>query len=412
MHEVQAKESLYSLARKYDVKPAEIAAANGFDKDKSLILGEKIKIPATAKKASENNNTTTAKTSKTKISGQAVITGSNINIRKGPATNEEVVGIAQQGDVIDVIKKVNDEWASIRTKDGLEGYIASQFLQAPQKFETPKKAAAVKKVQVAGTNINIRKGPNTTEEIVGTAQQDNVVDLIKNIDNEWALIRTQDGVEGYIASRFLQPVGTVNKKAESNKTVQVTGTNINIRQGPATDQPVIGVAQQGDVFTAVKTINNEWTEVRTADGNAGFIASQFLLDEAAAKAREEKIDNVVEKIEERVKKEPVAETKGLGYFKKDYANKNNIDGRTVMSGIFKTDRGWKDGRYYILMDDVAAGTVVKLSNPAADKIVYAKVLGDMKSVKYSDGFDIRISEAAAAVLGISATDKFNVAVSY
>ena len=48
VHEVQPKEGLYSLSRMYGVKVAEIASANGFDKDKALLLGQKIKIPLTS----------------------------------------------------------------------------------------------------------------------------------------------------------------------------------------------------------------------------------------------------------------------------------------------------------------------------------------------------------------------------
>ncbi|MCH5598327.1 hypothetical protein [Niabella ginsengisoli] len=66
----------------------------------------------------------------------------------------------------------------------------------------------------------------------------------------------------------------------------------------------------------------------------------------------------------------------------------------------------------LLMDDVAPGTLVKLSNPSNNKIVYAKVLGKMKGVQYSDGFDVRISEAAAKKLQTENTDKFNLAVTY
>ncbi|MCH5686452.1 LysM peptidoglycan-binding domain-containing protein [Niabella sp. W65] len=48
VHQVQPKEGLYSLSRAYGVKVADIAAANGFDKDKGLSIGQKVKIPLTA----------------------------------------------------------------------------------------------------------------------------------------------------------------------------------------------------------------------------------------------------------------------------------------------------------------------------------------------------------------------------
>ena len=45
-HIVQAKETLYSLARKYNVHPRELAAYNNIPVETSLVLGQVIKIPA------------------------------------------------------------------------------------------------------------------------------------------------------------------------------------------------------------------------------------------------------------------------------------------------------------------------------------------------------------------------------
>ncbi len=116
-------------------------------------------------------------------------------------------------------------------------------------------------------------------------------------------------------------------------------------------------------------------------------------------------------IKEEVK--PAAED---GYFKPSFtqqikstpATKNE----TVTSGIFKTTSGWEDGKYYLLIDNVPTGTIVRVTNPDNNKAIYAKVLGEMSGIKQNQGLNIRISNAAAAVLGISETDKFIVKINY
>jgi murein DD-endopeptidase MepM/ murein hydrolase activator NlpD len=45
LHTVQSGETLYSLGRKYGVSPFAISEANGLDRDKQLMLGQKVKIP-------------------------------------------------------------------------------------------------------------------------------------------------------------------------------------------------------------------------------------------------------------------------------------------------------------------------------------------------------------------------------
>lgn len=86
--------------------------------------------------------------------------------------------------------------------------------------------------------------------------------------------------------------------------------------------------------------------------------------------------------------------------------------QTVTSGIFKTASGWQDLKYYMLIDKVEPGTIVKIINPSNNKSIYAKVLGEMSGIRQNQGLDIRISNAAATALEIADTDKFIVKVNY
>jgi LysM repeat protein len=115
------------------------------------------------------------------------------------------------------------------------------------------------------------------------------------------------------------------------------------------------------------------------------------------------------------------ETKGniadeQGYFKSFFDQQVKVSpiskSATVTAGIFKTASGWKDAKYYLLIDGVQPGTIMKIINPANNKTVYAKVLGEMSSIRLNAGLDIRISNSAATALEINETDKFIVKVNY
>ena len=84
----------------------------------------------------------------------------------------------------------------------------------------------------------------------------------------------------------------------------------------------------------------------------------------------------------------------------------------VMASVFKTSSGWQDGKYYLLIDNLIPGTIIKLINPANQKGVYAKVLGEMSRIKQNEGLDIRISNAAAAMLEVPENAKFNLQIHY
>ena len=58
-------------------------------------------------------------------------TSSNLNIRKGPGTDQPVVGKAAHNEIVALVSKMNDQWWLIRTDNGAEGYAYSQYL-SPQ----------------------------------------------------------------------------------------------------------------------------------------------------------------------------------------------------------------------------------------------------------------------------------------
>jgi hypothetical protein len=85
---------------------------------------------------------------------------------------------------------------------------------------------------------------------------------------------------------------------------------------------------------------------------------------------------------------------------------------TVTSGIFKTTSGWLDSKYYLLIDGVQPGTIIRVVNPSNNKVIYAKVLGEMSGIRQNEGLNIRLSSAGASALQVTESDKFIVKVVY
>ncbi len=122
----------------------------------------------------------------------------------------------------------------------------------------------------------------------------------------------------------------------------------------------------------------------------------------AAKDSENKV-NVIDKVIENnqyQKPEKVAvtaEKPDYSVFEKQFkpTNKSVIG----LCGTFKTISGWKDKKYYALMNDAVNGSIVKVK--VDNKFIYAKVLGPLPNVKEDSNLTLRISNAAAAALGLN-----------
>ncbi len=153
------------------------------------------------------------------------------------------------------------------------------------------------------------------------------------------------------------------------------------------------------------------------------IINTVVRDTVAVAKPEDPRDAVQKKEEEFRKTETIvsktevkAPIPGEGFFKKffDQQVKKFPVSRnaTVTAGIFKTASGWQDEKFYLLIDGVPPGSIIRISNPVNNKVIYAKVLGGMSGIRQNEGLNIRISNAGAAALEITEQDKFIVQLSY
>jgi uncharacterized protein YgiM (DUF1202 family) len=71
-----------------------------------------------------NIDASAAAGTKAKVTTQS----SNLNIRKGPGTDQQIVGKAAHNEIVTVVSKANEQWSLIRTDGGKEGYVYTQYL--------------------------------------------------------------------------------------------------------------------------------------------------------------------------------------------------------------------------------------------------------------------------------------------
>ncbi|MBB2151744.1 SH3 domain-containing protein [Pedobacter gandavensis] len=63
------------------------------------------------------------------------------------------------------------------------------------------------KVTTNSSNLNIRKGPSTNDDIVGKAARHEIVTLVGKENDQWWMIKTDAGEQGYSFTQYLTPVG-------------------------------------------------------------------------------------------------------------------------------------------------------------------------------------------------------------
>jgi len=122
-----------------------------------------------------------------------------------------------------------------------------------------------------------------------------------------------------------------------------------------------------------------------------------------------------EKPKDKVSAEPrTAKDFNGGAFKNLFTSQGS-NGSTVneegTAAAFKSTSGWNDGKYYCLHNTALPGTIIKITNKANGKSVYAKVLDVIPDIKQNAGLVIRLSNAASGELG-AAENNFNCSLNY
>jgi LysM repeat protein len=208
-------------------------------------------------------------------------------------------------------------------------------------------------------------------------------------------------VVGFLITNELQDrVVTITPKTI---VAEESVSNVKKQESSEKKQPLPEVKKD---VVAEESVSN----VKKAEGQKKQIEPEIKKETPPVVKEESK------KTESNVKQPETKNDDGTGYFKNNFYQQVKTSPltkeQTLTSSIFKTTSGWQDGKYYLLINGVEPGTIVKITNPSNSKTIFAKVLYAMDKIRENQGVDIRISDAAASSLAVSETDKFILKVNY
>ncbi len=354
-HIVAPKENFYSVSRLYNQAPKSIASFNKIVMEKGLTIGQHVKIPLTAQNFDSG--------------GSSNAKGANMPLTHIVAKSETLFRI---GNSLHVTAESIRKWNHL-TSDNIAagtpliiGYLKTDNAQTA--------AAAIKNSTTSGSDNNetAKKNADITE------QKPNAAEPKKEA-----------------------PLASAGAASGSEKQENQTETKKPDESAQGVREPKKNASEQNTAIAEKDT------------------AIAVIPENPAAKPVKEKPAKQQEtpeaKNEESKRINPSTEVanSSAGTFAEIYASQTSQKTENTKSGeaaTFKSTSGWQDKKYYVLINDVTPGTIVKISS-ADNKAVYAKVLGSMPEMKENNGLLLRISNAAAANLGII-DPKFPVQVSY
>lgn len=134
-----------------------------------------------------------------------IVNVENLNFRKGPSTNYEIIQSLHKNTQVEVVPQ-SDGWTLVRCK-GVLGFVSSKYL-------SDKTVQVVEKVKkyVNVSVLNFRSGSSTKFSIIGTIFKGSEVEVISTSEG-WSKIK-YNAKEGYVASSYLS-----NKISDINEII-------------------------------------------------------------------------------------------------------------------------------------------------------------------------------------------------
>jgi cell wall-associated NlpC family hydrolase len=133
------------------------------------------------------------------VYGVGTVSAACLNIRSGPGTGEPVIGSVPQGETIVIIERTDNTWYHVNY-EGTDGYVAAQYLTNVSTTSTELTAVG----EINGAGVNVRKGPGTSYESVGTCNTGYRLRVL-GLENGWYRIDYQ-GSTAYVFSSYLSIV--------------------------------------------------------------------------------------------------------------------------------------------------------------------------------------------------------------
>lgn len=260
-------------------------------------------------------------------------TTTRLNLREGPGLTASVIRVLDAGEEVQLtgFKDNTGEWVQVITSEDETGWVAVQFLtpapdmNALEVFQEdgddtageddadtgdddasddePEFSSAVVTATTT-VNLNLRESPSLSAAILDVLPAGTVVGFTGFTDStgQWVQVDAADGPVGWVAAQFLSNVpdglqelgatddtedaddadaddATDDEPAFGSDVVTATTTaNVNLREMPGLDAPILQVLPLGSVigFTGFTDSTGQWVQVDPADGPVGWVAASLL----------------------------------------------------------------------------------------------------------------------------------------
>lgn len=206
----------------------------------------------------------------------ATIEYTTVNVRSGPGLEYEVIHQVHKGESYTVLAQENN-WLKIQLKDQQIGWVADWLVKLTKDEPMTKSLYLESTVPV----LNVRSGPSTTFAIIDKINPGKQYALLES-EGGWGKIALTEDKSGWVSMEYAKMIekeetsSTGSKAAEEN-WVMVNANNLNFRESPSLDAPIIEQLSKGTKVKKIAT-DGEWINIQLDNGKTGWVFHTYLSE--------------------------------------------------------------------------------------------------------------------------------------
>ena len=130
-------------------------------------------------------------------------------------------------------------------------------------------AATAGKVITSGGNLNLRKSPSLSAEVITTAKNGSWF-TIEESKGQWYKVSYGKGKTAYASADYVK-----NYPNSLEAEVKITSGMLNVRRGPGLDYEVKNTIGKGERVIVVKS-NTDWAGIVYQGSKTGYVSKKYL----------------------------------------------------------------------------------------------------------------------------------------
>ncbi|MGI5817056.1 MAG: SH3 domain-containing protein [Armatimonadota bacterium] len=254
--------------------------------------------PGTSSSQTASSSTSSSATAaaSTDVRLKGFVNGSRVHLRSGPSLNDHIRAKVVKGQTLYITKRSGD-WYYGNVHGGENGWIHTSLVKLAGEDDTGESPTA--KAFVAGSRVNLRAGPSTSERSKALVIEGQTL-YVTDRQGDWYRVRVHGGEDGWIHSSLVKlpgdagsgtagptpsvsptptPPSTPSTPAVGRTVEDLTAwigeDRVNVRYGPGTDHDIKMKLGQGEKVQVLE-LSGHWCKIKDSDGNTGWVAGWVM----------------------------------------------------------------------------------------------------------------------------------------